>query len=217
MNARRMSTSEHQENEEQHEQSEQLGFDRRSPPCATSQPWGYAPSMSMGGGGAHGGHRSWPSGHVGWVFSGVSRFESRATTFLAEGAARGERQMFVVDNPVVEQWPMELVDGGELVIASVADIYGPDRMVAASSQRETFAGALADALSEGYTGIRVAADNSSLIDTPERLQAWLEWEEVADRFIAENPITGLCAFDRTRVDSATLSAVTAAHRVSVPD
>jgi hypothetical protein len=125
--------------------------------------------------------------------------------------------MFLVDNPVVEQWPMELVDGGELVIASVADIYGPKRMVAASSQRETFAGALADALSEGYTGIRVAADNSSLIDTPERLHAWLEWEEVGDRFIAENPVTGLCAFDRTRVDSATLSAVMGAHRVSVPD
>jgi hypothetical protein len=125
--------------------------------------------------------------------------------------------MFVVDNPVLEQWPKEMVDRGELVIASVADIYGPDRMVAPSSQRETFAGALAEALSDGYTGIRVAADNSSLIDTPERLQAWLAWEEVADRFIAENPLTGLCGFDRTRVGSAILSAVMAAHRVSAPD
>lgn len=174
-------------------------------------------SMGMGDDRARGGHRSWPSGHVGWTFSGVSRFESRVTTFLAEGAARGERQMFVVDNPVVEQWPKELVDRGELVIASVTDIYSPDRMVAASSQRETFAAALADALSEGYTGLRVAADNSSLVDTPERLQAWLTWEDVADRFIAENPFTGLCGFDRTRVGSSTLSAVMAAHRVSVPD
>lgn len=83
------------------------------------------------------------------------------------------------------------------MVASVTEIYGPDRTVAATSQRDTFAAELAEALSEGYTGIRVAADNSSLVDTPERLQAWLEWEEVADRFMAENPVTGLCAFDGT--------------------
>jgi hypothetical protein len=160
---------------------------------------------------------SWPSGHLGWVFSGVARFESGATTFLAEGAARGERQMFLADNPVVEQWPKHLVDRGDLVIASVTEIYGPERMVVSPSQRETFAAALAEALSEGYTGIRVAADNSSLIDTPERLQAWSEWEAVADRFMAENPVTGLCAFDRTRVRSASLAAVTGTHRVSMSD
>ena len=145
----------------------------------------------------------------------MPRFESGATTFLAQGAARGERQMFLADNPVVEQWPKDLVDRGELVIASVTEIYGPDRMVAAASQRETFATALAEALSAGYTGIRVAADNSSLVDTPERL--WLAWEEVADRFMAENPVTGLCAFDRTRVGSATLSEVMGTHRASIFD
>jgi MEDS: MEthanogen/methylotroph, DcmR Sensory domain len=161
--------------------------------------------------------RSWPSGHTGWVFSGVSTFQAGATTFLAQGAARGERQMFLADDPVVGQWPNDLVDRGELVIASVTDIYGPDRMVAATFQRETFATALAEALSEGYTGIRVAADNSSLIDTPERLQAWLAWEEVADRFMAENPVTGLCAFDRTRIEAATLSEVVGSHHVSMSD
>jgi hypothetical protein len=160
---------------------------------------------------------TWPSGHLGWVFSGVPRFESAATTFLAEGAARGERRMFLADNPVMEQWPQHLVDRGELVIASVTDIYGADRMVAAASQRETFAGALAEALAEGYTGIRVAADNTSLVDTPERLQAWLAWEDEADRFMAENPVTGLCAFDRTRVEAATLSEVMGTHHVSISD
>ena len=127
--------------------------------------------MNMGSDEARGRIRSWPSGHVGWVFSGVSSFESGATAFLAQGAARGERQMFLVDDPTVEQWPEHLVDRGELVIASITDVYGPQRMVAASSQRETFADALREALSEGYTGIRVAADNSSLIDTPERQPA----------------------------------------------
>jgi hypothetical protein len=173
--------------------------------------------MTGGGDQTRGRIDSWPSGHLAWVFSGVPRFESAATTFLAEGAARGERRMFLADNPVVEQWPKHLVDRGELVIASVTEIYGYERMVAADTQRETFAGALAEALSEGYTGIRVAADNSSLVDTPERLQAWLAWEDEADRFMAENPVTGLCAFDRTRVGSATLSEVIGTHHVSMSD
>ena len=125
--------------------------------------------------------------------------------------------MFLADDPVVEQWPKHVVDRGELVIASIAEIYGPERMVAAHSQRETFAAALAEALSEGYTGIRVAADNSSLVDTPERLRAWLKWEEAADDFMAENPVTGLCAFDRTRVASATLSEVMGTHHVAMSD
>jgi len=125
--------------------------------------------------------------------------------------------MFVVDSPMVEQWPKDLVDRGELVIASITEIYGPDRTVVAASQRETFAGALAEALSEGYTGIRVAADNSSLVDTPERVQTWLAWEEEADRFMAENPVTGLCAFDRTRVGSAALSEVMGTHDVSMSE
>jgi hypothetical protein len=125
--------------------------------------------------------------------------------------------MFLADDPVVEQWPKDLVDRGELVIASIAETYGPEMLVAANSQRETFAAALAEALSEGYTGIRVAADNSSLIDAPERLHAWLAWEEVADRFMAENPVTGLCAFDRTRIAPASLSAAMGTHRVSMSD
>jgi hypothetical protein len=125
--------------------------------------------------------------------------------------------MFVADDPVVGQWPKDLVERGELVIASIADIYGSDRMVDAASQRETFATSLAEALSEGYSGIRVAADNSSLVDTPEQLRAWLAWEDMADHFRAENPITGLCAFDRTRVGSATLTEVTKTHHVSISD
>src|SRR5262245_43602013 len=100
---------------------------------------------------------SWPSGHLGWVYSGAPRFESGATTFLAEGAANGERRMFVADDPVVDQWPKHLVDRGELVIASIADIYGPDRMVVAASQRETFAGALAEGLWDGYLRLLLAA------------------------------------------------------------
>jgi hypothetical protein len=108
---------------------------------------------------------SWPSGRLGWVFASVSRFEGAATTFLAQGAARGERQMFLADNPLVEQWPKHLVDRGELLIASITEIYGSDRMVEPASKRETFAAALADAslrATRGYGWRRTTAASSML-------------------------------------------------------
>jgi hypothetical protein len=122
--------------------------------------------------------------------------------------------MLVVDNPNAAQWPAQLVERGALVIASVADTYGAARIVDAASQRQVFASCLDDALADGYQGMRVAADNSSLLDTPERLRAWLRWEHVVDRFMAENPVTGLCAFDQTRLARAALSMAIDAHRVT---
>ena len=73
-------------------------------------------------------------------------------------------------------------------------------MVDAPSQRATFAGALADALAAGYSGIRVAADNTPLVTDEARLAAWIRWEIVADRFMSENQVTGLCAFDQEKVN-----------------
>jgi hypothetical protein len=165
-----------------------------------------------------GGASSWPVGHVGWVFAGVPSFEGAVARFLAEGVPRRERLMFVADDPTVARWPRTLLDDGRLVVASVAETYGGERLVDPVAQHRTFNECLADALADGFSGLRVAADNTSLITTPEQLRAWMRWEEVADRFIAENPVVWLCAFDRTRVDDDVLSTVTGVHRVTrLPD
>jgi hypothetical protein len=121
--------------------------------------------------------------------------------------------MFVADDPQTAHWPTNLLEGGRLVVASVTETYGAGGMVDAAAQHRTFTACLAAAVADGFSGLRLAADNTTLIATPEQLSAWMQWEEVADRFMAENPVTGLCAFDRTRVDAAHLSTVTSAHRV----
>jgi hypothetical protein len=72
---------------------------------------------------------------------------------------------------------------------------------------------LQEALATGYTGIRVAADNTPLVLDSERIEAWMRWEIVADHFMSENPVTGLCAFDNTRADVDTLRQLAAVHPV----
>jgi DcmR-like sensory protein len=76
-----------------------------------------------------------------------------------------------------------LAGPGALQIASIAEVYGSSGVVNASSQQATFTLALAGALAGGYTGIRVAADNTPLITSDVRLAAWMQWEIVAERFM----------------------------------
>jgi hypothetical protein len=157
-----------------------------------------------------------PHDHIGWVFSGPAEFSDLASGFLAEGAARGELLMFVADEPGGH--PLtglgSFTKPGALRVARTADVYGASGVVDAGRQRATFAEALAEALAEGYTGIRVAADNTSLVSSPEQFEAWLRWENAADRFMSENPVTGLCAFDRDLVDVDRLRHVTMLHPLS---
>lgn len=158
-----------------------------------------------------GGH----NGHIGWSFAGAAEFEGRVASFLAEGLPDGERLMVVADDPTPGHWPASLVDRGALVISSTAEVYGKDGVVDSVAQRLAFEEALETARELGFSGLRVAADNTSLVADETRLAAWLEWEQVADGIMKVEPITGLCAFDRTRTDGRTLAAVMDCHSVRV--
>lgn len=143
-----------------------------------------------------------PHDHIGWVFSGPDQFAVLARKFLKDGAAMGERLIYVAEGPGSDGpgGLDDLIDAGVLQVRSIAEIYGPSGIVDAVRQRAVFAEALAQAQADGYAGIRVAADNTPLLNDERRFAAWLRWELVADRFMSENPVTGLCAFDRERVD-----------------
>lgn len=159
--------------------------------------------------------RMGPHDHIGWIFSGPGEFAALAEPFLAEGAARNERLMYVAEDPDIAsfgEWT-EALAPGTLTAATVAEVYGESGIVDATSQRVTFAQALGEALAAGYTGIRVAADNTRLVLDEERIEAWIRWEIVADHFMSQNPVTGLCAFDKARADVDTIRRLATLHPV----
>lgn len=157
-----------------------------------------------------------PHDHMGWVFAGSGGFAALAGPFLAEGAALGERLMYVAADPgpAAVTGLAEVAGPHALQVASIAEVYGASGVVDAPSQRATFAGVLADALADGYSGIRVAADNTPLVSDEDRLAAWIQWEVVADHFMSENHVTGLCAFDREKVDVDRLRHLVTLHPLS---
>jgi len=157
-----------------------------------------------------------PHDHMCWVFTGAREFAALAVPFLSEGAALGQRLMYVAENPDPEDMRPLAASGAAhaLQITSIAEVYGADGIVDPVAQRSTYAAALADAVAHGYAGLRVAAENTSLVSDDERLKAWIRWEIIADRFIAENPITGLCAFDKEKVDTSRLRHLATLHPLS---
>lgn len=157
-----------------------------------------------------------PHDHIGWVFSGAPAFDELARPFLAEGATRGERLMYVAASPQPETASRlrGLYGARAIQVASISEVYGESGIIDPAVQRATFAAALADALSAGFSGIRVAADNTPLVTDGERLAAWIRWEHAADRFMADNAVTGLCAFDGQQVDVNRLRHLATLHPLS---
>lgn len=159
--------------------------------------------------------RMGPHDHIGWIFSGPGEFAALAEPFLAEGAVRNERLIYVAEDPDIAsfgEWT-ETLAPGTLSAVTVSEVYGESGIVDAPKQRATFAQALGEALAAGYTGIRVAADNTRLVLDEERIEAWIRWEVVADHFMSQNPVTGLCAFDKARADVDTIRRLATLHPV----
>ncbi|HZC52668.1 MAG TPA: MEDS domain-containing protein [Mycobacterium sp.] len=157
-----------------------------------------------------------PHDHIGWVFSNPDKFVEVAEPFLKEGLERGERLVFVAANPAENAYA-RLAGSfapADLQVASIAEVYGASGIVDAAAQHAIFAAALRQALADGYTGIRVAADNTTLVQSAEQLTAWMHWELVADRFMSQNRVIGLCGFDRTAVNVDTLRHLVTLHPIS---
>lgn len=156
---------------------------------------------------------TWPQSHGAWFYSERAAFEGGASRYLAEGVRAHKRALFVAEDPGVRRWPENLLDEGVLVLHALDDFYGPLLAGNVDGQRAVFKRAVDEALDGGFTGIRVTADDTRV--AADNLELWIEWESVADAFLAENPVTALCAFDRSRLSPDVIHAMTLAHPLAV--
>ncbi len=142
-----------------------------------------------------------------------------ATAALADGARRGEKLMFVAEDP--DPALLSGLDGlerllaiGQLELLAVDDVYGSGTAFSAGAQLATFQGVLADALAHGYRGIRVVADNTPLVrGDDESFRRWLAWEQLTDHFQASSMVTGVCFFDRAALTCERHADLAALHPV----
>jgi MEDS: MEthanogen/methylotroph, DcmR Sensory domain len=160
-----------------------------------------------------------PHDHVAWFGEVAGELYSVATAAFADGARRGEKLMFVAEDP--DPSLFRGVDGlerllatGQLELLPVDAVYGTGNAFSAGAQLARFEGVLADALSDGYRGIRVVADNTRLVrGDDESFRRWLAWEQLTDRFQSASMVTGVCFFDHAALSCERQADLAALHPV----
>ncbi|MGI9008105.1 MAG: MEDS domain-containing protein [Streptosporangiaceae bacterium] len=157
-----------------------------------------------------------PGDHLGWAFAGASEYAALATSCLMEGAALGERLMYVAEHPDASAVAAlyGVADQDALQVVTIADVYGTSGIVDPQAQLAHFGAELDAALAAGYSGLRVVSDSTRLVTSDASLAAWRHYELLADQFTAVHPVTALCAFDARRLGPGRLAQLAAMHPLS---
>ena len=159
--------------------------------------------------------------HVAWCGEGPGPLYELAVAAFATALVRNERLLFICDDPQLAELADlgnvdDLIARGVLVSSTIDETY--EYFADPGAQLAQFESAVKQALSDGYTGICVVADNSRLVgQTDEDFARWLRWEATADRLQATRPINGICYFDRARVPADRLADLAVMHPVLSAD
>jgi hypothetical protein len=155
-----------------------------------------------------------PGDHLCWVFDEVEQVQAAVAAFAGEGLGRRERVALVgLDDTASLRSALAaigdvdaLLASGALALTSPAETYGGGLDL----QADAYGDATRDALAAGYTGLRVAADATSLVATAEDRAGFTAYEHRIDRKMLHLPFTALCAYD-ARVLGDAVEELTCLH------
>ena len=157
--------------------------------------------------------------HLCWVYDDDADFAAAARQFLAGGLARGERLLCVgeqvIDSVRGGAAPVDgvesLVADGRLELLTVGQAYAATGVFAPERQLAFYEAATRRALADGYRGLRVVAEISSLAEEPAARADLVRWEHLADDFMAQGSgMSAMCAY-RGDLSGNALADVASAH------
>ena len=158
--------------------------------------------------------------HVCWVYDDPASFVDAAQRYLAVGLARAERLLCVGDGLAAELRaagePFGSLDAlaarGALGFDSLDGSYAEGGTLNPLEQRAYYDAAVRDARAAGFTGLRVVAEVTPLARTANGRESLLQWEHLADQFIASGSgMVALCAYRRAALCARSIAEVTAVH------
>ena len=147
--------------------------------------------------------------HVGWAYDEPAEFRWAVAEFLAEGLALGLRVCYVADGDPAALCD-DLVDLRDLVdlgttnpaavqVQSLGERYTVGSVMDPVGQVQAFVAATEAALGAGFAGLRVAGEVTSLVRTPDQLDAMARYEHLIDRCMTTRPLSGLCGYHRAEL------------------
>jgi anti-anti-sigma regulatory factor len=166
------------------------------------------------------------SDHICWVYDGDdAAFDRAVRRFLAGGLERNER-LLVVGERAIDSIGADgdgladvgaLMAGGSLRTLTLAEAYEAAGPFVPGLQRYFYEAATHEAIADGFTGLRVVAEVSALAADPATRGELVEWEHLADDYIAAGcGFTAMCAYSGALAGEALADVATVHPLVHAP-
>lgn len=162
--------------------------------------------------------------HVCWLFDHPEELRAQITTFVTEGLEQGLRVLYVTSGSKQSQQGDlvgvpnldEAMERGAVHFASADAMYRHDAKARTDFQIDIYEKLIAEALADGYTGLRLVVNATSLVQTLDRLAAFVGSELLMDSVMVRRPFSALCAFNRSDLASPATATLASVHPCSSP-
>lgn len=157
------------------------------------------------------------SDHLCWPHGGHDDFRTRALEFLADGVALGQRIAYV-GSGITDELAREVhgLDASAQVV-SVDEMYRSGTVLGPEAQVRSYTAATSEAVSAGYTGLRVAAEATAMVGTVDQRDAFVRYEHLIDRAMHSMPFAAMCGYDRTVLGDDVVAELACVHPVTTAD
>ncbi len=140
------------------------------------------------------------SDHICWVYEDDDAFDRAVRRFMAVGLERGERLLCVGDRVIASiradaDGADALIASGTLRTLTLAQATDGTRTSVPGDHLAYYEAVTREAIADGYAGLRVIAEVSALAADPADRARLVQWEHLADGYIARNGgFTAMCAY-----------------------
>ncbi|MEV6236215.1 MEDS domain-containing protein [Lentzea sp. NPDC051838] len=161
-----------------------------------------------------------PNDHLCWPFDDFAEFRTRAAEFLVDGLRLGQRACYVARGADLaadlqaEPVLVEALRDGRAQAISLESQYTSGTAVTPAAQVGVYAAATRAAVEAGFTGLRVAADATTLVRTPDALDAFCRYEHMIDRYMTAEPFSAMCAYQRGELPEPAIVRLSSLHPVN---
>jgi hypothetical protein len=154
-----------------------------------------------------------------WAYGPNDDLRQPVVTFLTDGVAAGQRVAYAAADDEAGLYDVvrgldgcdDLLRSGSLLLLPLAATYDAAEDHDPVGQVAAYAGLTRAAVADGFTGFRVAAEATSLVQDPGRRRSFARYEQLVDRYMAVEPFAAMCAYDRAELARDELAEVACVH------